>query len=330
MAQKRWSVLAMLLLVRTGMALQFQTVGSLAPKLIEDLAIDYGLLGTLLGLYMLPGIVIALPGGVLMARFGARAMALTGLAGMMLGGVVMGASTGFGTMAIGRLVSGTGAVFLNIALTKMVADWFAGREIVTAMSLLASSWPLGIALGLIVFVPMAEYAGWQAVMYAAAAYVGGGIVVTVFYRSAPDAAPASAATLALNLTRREWLLVSLAGLAWAAFNVAYIVLVSFAPELLVVRGYSLTQASWLLSIIGWVMIVTIPLSGFLAEQSGRPTAFTIAGLGVSAFAIVLLPFVTAPVIVLVVIALAVGLPAGPLFALPAQVLRPESRASGMG
>ena len=44
-------------------------------------------------------------------------------------------------------------------------------------------------------------------------------------------------------SRREWLLVSLAGLAWAAFNVAYIVLVSFAPELLVVRGYSLTQAS---------------------------------------------------------------------------------------
>src|SRR5437763_13666552 len=106
MAQKRWSVLAMLLLVRTGMALQFQTVGSLAQKLIEDLAIDYGLLGTLLGLCMLPGIVIALPGGALMARFAARAIALTRPAGMSLGGVGRGASTGSGTLAAALLLSG--------------------------------------------------------------------------------------------------------------------------------------------------------------------------------------------------------------------------------
>ena len=43
----------------------------------------------------------------------------------------------------GRVISGVGAVLFNVVLTKMVADWFAGREIVTAMALTAATWPLG-------------------------------------------------------------------------------------------------------------------------------------------------------------------------------------------
>jgi len=35
----------------------------------------------------------------------------------------------------GRLVAGAGVVLLNVQMTKMVADWFAGREIATAMAI---------------------------------------------------------------------------------------------------------------------------------------------------------------------------------------------------
>src|SRR5882724_12715853 len=70
--QNRWLVLAVLFLARTAMALQFQTVASTAPFLIDALAIDFAALGILIGLYMLPGIVIALPGGMLGQRFGAK------------------------------------------------------------------------------------------------------------------------------------------------------------------------------------------------------------------------------------------------------------------
>jgi hypothetical protein len=34
-------------------------------------------------------------------------------------------------------------------MTKMVADWFAGKEIATAMAIFVNSWPAGIALGLL-------------------------------------------------------------------------------------------------------------------------------------------------------------------------------------
>jgi MFS family permease len=148
-ADSRWLILLVLFIARTAMACQFQTVASTGPFLVESFAIDFAWLGTLIGLYMLPGIFIALPGGMLGQRFGARNLVLVGLLLMASGGALMGASTSLLTVAIGRLISGVGAVLINVLMTKMVTDWFAGREIITAMGILVASWPLGLALGLL-------------------------------------------------------------------------------------------------------------------------------------------------------------------------------------
>jgi predicted MFS family arabinose efflux permease len=329
--RNRWFILAVLFLARTAMAVQFQSVGSLAPILAHEIAFDYAAIGTLIGLYMLPGVVIALPGGVLMQRFGAVAIALVGLAAMAAGGALMGTTTSFTALVAGRLMSGTGAVLLNVALTKMTADWFAGREIVTAMSVLIASWPFGIAVALIGFVPLASVLGWSAVMYAGAVLAVASLaLIAVAYRNPPGTATKEIAKLELNLTGREWLLVGLAGVAWGTFNVGYIALVSFAPAMFVARGYSLVEASGLISIIGWVMIVSIPLSGYAAEASRRPHAVTAAGLVLSAASVVLMAADVAPLAVFVVVALVIGLPAGPIMAMRAQALRADSRAPGMG
>src|SRR5262249_10118657 len=136
MTRNRWPILAVLFLARTAMAVQFQSVGSVGPILAQELALDYAGVGTLIGLYMLPGVVIALPGGILMQRFGATTIALVGLAAMAAGGALMGATSSFAVLVAGRLVSGTGAVLLKVALTKMNSDWFLGRQIVTHIPIL--------------------------------------------------------------------------------------------------------------------------------------------------------------------------------------------------
>src|SRR5215471_17570384 len=106
----------------------------------------------------------------------------------------------------------------------MVLDWFAGREIVTAMAILISSWPLGIGLSLISSVPLSAAYGWSSVMnVATAAVLVGFVLIALLYRDAPSTAVSEPRGLALNLSRREWLLVAIAGLVWAAYNVAYVV-----------------------------------------------------------------------------------------------------------
>ena len=72
------------------------------------------------------------------------------------------------------------------------------------------------------------------------------------------------------------------------------------------------------------------IGGLVAEKTHRPTLVIAASLLVTAFAAMALPFVSAPAALFVLIAFASGLPAGPIMTLPAAVLRPESRAVGMG
>ncbi|MEA2873512.1 MAG: hypothetical protein QOH67_3488 [Hyphomicrobiales bacterium] len=313
------------------MGLQFQTVASTGPFLLDALAVDFTALGALIGLYMLPGIVIALPGGMLGQRLGAKRMVLAGLAMMAIGGAMMGASSSFAAAAAGRLISGTGAVLFNVLVTKMIADWFAGREITTAMATLVSSWPLGLALGLLCFAPLAAAYGWQAVMHlGAASALIALLLVALAYRDPPETAPAAVARLTLDLTRREWVLVLIASVLWGIFNVAYIVLVSFTPELFTALGWSLSEANWIVSLLGWSLIASIPFSGLIVERIGRPNLAMAGSFLIAAGALAVLPFVSAPLVAFVIVGLVIGIPPGPLMALPAQALRPQSRAPGMG
>jgi len=329
--EKRWLMLAVLFLARTTMALQFQTVASTGPFLLDALGMDFASLGALIGLYMLPGVVIALPGGLFGQRFGAKRVVLAGLVLMALGAAMMAVSSSFAPAAAGRLIAGTGAVLLNVMCTKMIADWFAGREIVTAMALLVTSWPFGLAVGLVAFGPLAAAGGWRAVMHLSAFVSVVAMFLIVFaYRDPPHAPAPSAARFRLELKGREWLLVGIAAAIWGFYNVAYIVLISFVPELFTARGYALVDASWIVSLIGWVLIPSIPLVGYVVERFGRPSLFMAGGFSIAALAALAMPFVDFPLIAFGVIVLAIGAPAGMIMALPAQVLRAESRAGGMG
>lgn len=65
---QRWVILAVLTLARTAMGFQFQSVPALTSHLTAGLGLSFAVLGTLIGLYLIPGAVIAFPGGWL-ARF---------------------------------------------------------------------------------------------------------------------------------------------------------------------------------------------------------------------------------------------------------------------
>ena len=59
----------------------------------------------------------------------------------------------------GRLIAGLGGVLLNVIMSKMVTDWFAGREIASAMAIFVNSWPVGIALALVGLPPVGSAFG---------------------------------------------------------------------------------------------------------------------------------------------------------------------------
>ena len=69
---------------------------------------------------------------------------------MMAGSCIMAFSSSWSGQISGRLVAGVGSVLMGVLMTKMVADWFAGKELSTAMAIFVNSWPIGIAASLLV------------------------------------------------------------------------------------------------------------------------------------------------------------------------------------
>ena len=139
--------------------------------------------GFLIGLYLLPGVVPALPSGLLGTRFGDKRIVVVGLLLMVAGGLIVGAGDNYGLVVVGRFISGIGAVLLNVLLTKMLIDWFADRELVLAMAILLNAWPISVAFALMTQGPLAEASSWTLVSYvtAAAACIGLLVVAPVFF-----------------------------------------------------------------------------------------------------------------------------------------------------
>jgi MFS family permease len=327
--RNRWGILAVLFVVRLTMAFQFQSVAAVAPLLGREFGVGLADIGILIGLYFTPGIALALPGGAIGQKFGDKTTVLAALALMLIGSLAMALSASWTVQIAGRLVAGGGGVLLNVQMTKMVADWFAGKEISTAMAIFVGSWPTGIALSLLTLPLIGTAYGVGAVYLAVAALIGVAFVVLATAYQARANSVTAAAT-STRLDRNALVAVVAAGAMWGLYNVGYAVIFSFGPSMLVERGWSIAAAGSTISIVLWLAVISVPSGGFLADRTGRPQSIVVVSLIV--FAALMLALAHSDTVIVTVIALGLlaTLPAGPMMSLPAWVLSPETRGLGMG
>jgi predicted MFS family arabinose efflux permease len=322
----RWVALLLVFLARTAIGFQFQSVGSVAPLVIADLHLSYAQLGTLLGLYMLPGAFLALPGGVIGQRLGERRVVVAGLALMVVGGALTADAGGFASAAAGRLISGAGAVVMNILGAKLISDWFAGKELSTAMALMLTSWPVGLGVAAATVGRMAAATSWRTAVMVTALAASAGLVLMLIYRDAPGA---GAGRPREALPAREMRLSIGGGFAWACFNASLVALIAFGPGLLVARGSTLGDAGAIVSLAIWVTIVSVPLGGLIGDRVG-PTPLIVAGSLLAAVGILLMPVTAHAGLAFCLVGLAVGGPPGPLMGLLPRALPPEHLSTGFG
>jgi predicted MFS family arabinose efflux permease len=328
---QRWVALAILTTARVSLGLQFQSLASVALPLSRDFSLGYADLGFLIGLYMLPGIVLAIPGGLLGQRFGDRRVVCAGLALMIAGAALAGLAESYAVLVLGRLASGVGGVLLNVVMSKMVADWFAGREIILAMAIFINAFPIGVGLALLLLGPLAEALGWRVALDATALAALAALLLMIgLYRRHPNDGRSAAPMAARGpIARAEIALVCLAGAIWGLFNGAHAIFVGFTPILLVGRDFTVATAGLLVGAASWIGVVTIVLGGVVAQRWGHANALLVVSMSLCGACLLAVP-ATDPVAPLLAMGLLMGVPVGIITALPAEVLRPESRGAGLG
>jgi predicted MFS family arabinose efflux permease len=326
----RWRILALLFAARVGLGFQFQTMGAVGGDLSAAFGLDNARIGLMIGLFMAPGLFLALPAGFSGRFVSDRVLAGLGLAALALGGVVSAMAAEPAGIGLGRLLSGAGFLFATLYFTKMVADWFEGREIATAMSILVMSWPFGIAMGQVGHTWLSETYGWRVPFAVASVYCAlAALAVVTFYR-APNDLPSLAASRIRGLLPREWGLIAFAGIAWGVFNAGYVVYLSFGPGMLEAQGMGTLAAASVISVGSWLMILSGAACGQIADRFGRRETILAICMAGAIAALTLLSLPGAGLAASLLFGLVGIAPAGIIMALAGQAVAPERRAFGMG
>ena len=326
----RWIVLAVLFSSRTGLGLQFQTLGSVSDKLIESFGFTHTEIGNLIGVFMLPGLLLAIPCGLAGRYITDRLLVTVGLLALALGGTLAAFAINFGMFAIARMICGIGFVVTTIYFAKMVSDWFTGKELATAMALLITSWPFGIAIGQIGHVWLAHTYDWRIAFIVASIYCGlGAIGVYTVYRI-PKISTNPAKQNQWKLSKNELTLTLLASLVWALFNAGYIIFLSFATHVLTDGGFGLAEAAATISLASWVFLFSGIVCGQISDRTNKPDLILYFCLAVGIGSLLIMPMTEYAL----GLSLAFGLfgiaPAGVIMALTSQAMAPHHRAFGMG
>lgn len=323
-------MLALCFFARIGLGFQFQTLGSVADPVVAAFRLGFAEIGTLIGLFLLPGLFLSIPAGLGGRWASDRALVSAGLAALAAGGALAAVADGFAMLALGRVIAGTGFVFCTLYLNKMTIEWFSGRELATAMAILVMSWPFGIALGQVVHAWLGDLGQWRLAFAVASAWcLAGALAIFAFYRP-PPAAVGQQQPVSSRLSAREWLLIPLAASAWAFFNAGYVVYLSFAERVVMAGGMSRLEAASTISLASWVMLFSGTVCGLIADRTGRHSLIVAICLLCAMVSLALLPNIAWALPVSLLFGLMGVAPAGLIVSLSGSAMAPNKRAFGMG
>ena len=330
--RRRWGVLAGLVLIRTIVGFEFQSLGSVSASIPPSLGFEAATLGAAVGAFMLPGVLISIPAGTASARGRDKTVLLFFLGVMFVGALGTAVFSTAAGIGVARLVAGTGAAGANVLLSKIVIDLFDGRSVQTAMGLLIASWPLGLGLSLGVLGPLAAHWGWQAGLIGSA--VGCLLALAVCaclpMKNPPLPAGARKAEIRQPMDASTRTAILLSGTVWALFNGALATILTFAPSLITRSGSSAAASAAMVGGVMWIVTLLIPIGGYLADRVNNLRLIVIWPLMILAICSPFLLMPQDPHWSLLSFGALCAVPAAAIASMPATVLNAAQRAEGMG
>ncbi len=265
--------LCAIVLARMAFGLQVQTVATLGPALRHAFVLDFAGFGTLVGLYMLPGVALAIPVAFAGRRIGERNALAFGMALMALGSALSAAAPGVLPFGAGRLLCGSGAVAILVFQGKVLSERYSGRAFSLATSLQTGAFPIGVGLAPLVLGPLAGALGWRAAFIAGAILAAIPVALLLATWREIAAVPASGTRLLAWPSRREVRLVILVGLVWVFYNAGFANYLAFMPALMAARHLAGAAAASVVPFDTWPNLPFVLAGAAVAHRFGHTPVF---------------------------------------------------------
>jgi predicted MFS family arabinose efflux permease len=332
-----WLVLAVAFYVSVVAVMAQFAAPPLMPVLMDAFGIDIAQASSLMSVFAVTGLLLALPAGLVLGRFGPLVTGLVASAAVVAGSVLAASAPEFGVLLAGRAVQGLGMGLIGVTAPAVVAAAFPPERRGVPMGIWAMWVPVGSLLMYLIGPSLAVAMGWPAAWWLTAVLAAIGLVVWVAVlaaaglRGVPGGGTArrALADLREGLAGRDiWLLVVVFALFATANGAANTFIAVFLTK---ERGFDVAGAAAISSLAMLGMAVGSLGSGLISDRIGsRRRVYTVALL--ASAPMLMLPYVTTgPLLaaVLLLFGMVTGAIPSAIFASVPDAL-PHPRLTGAG
>lgn len=327
----RWWILFLVHLSVLAFALNLQMIPPLVPSLVTKISLSHTQVGVLMGLFTLPGIFLALPGGRLSDAIGPRNVALWSLALLTAGAFLM-LPLHPGFLYAGRLCSGIGGAVLVVVAPQIIARSFHGRELGLAMGIFNTAVPIGTILAFNLLGFVAGRFGIPVVFMATAAFSLVAMGVFFLTYAEPEQAPAEAMAAGPEKLKGLGSAIWLISLVWVLFNISILAYFTYAIDHFTGGGMDGPTARFVSSLPMLLSIFLTPLAGFAMHRYGLRWSLPLVGCAISSVAIFLILTPDHTMIFVWSLLLGIGISMVPpaVFTIVGEVVPPSRVGAGFG
>jgi MFS transporter, DHA2 family, methylenomycin A resistance protein len=280
------------------------------PKVATGLGVAASSTSIVLSVYFAAYALLLIPGGELVDRFGARRLALAGLALFAVGAVAGALSQSFTALIVARIVQGAGAGLVSPAALAGAVSGFPPERRGSALGIWGASAGTSNLIGPLLGGLLTVAFGWRADWWALVPLtLAAGVAVARLVPGTLQSGQRTDGPATVNRIVAAATVV--AGLTFAVMIGAFYIAEQYLQR---VAGFSALGASSALIIVALLVGAAAPLSGRLVDARGEqlPTLLGFLGAGVG-LAVLGIPGVSLSGLVTILPLIPVGLGLGMLF-----------------
>lgn len=266
-------------------------------ELMAEFSISATALGSLAASYFYAYLIMQIPAGFLIDRFGPKKITTIAIAICGIGSMLFSQSNSLFIASVGRFMTGVGASFAAMNCIKLLTNWFAPSKLAFMIGLMMTIGMLGAVGGQAPLSFLISLFGWRVALWTFGLF--GVVLAGVFFLSVDDhpegkskeihIAPQKmrfiTAIKQVMGSKQGWLLSLYSGLAFAPVSVfGGLWGVPFLSEFYQISN---TAASHSVSLIFIGFAVGAPLSGFISDRLKSRLIVMKIGTIIALFAILL-------------------------------------------
>ena len=303
----RFTILMFISLLILGSYFAYDSIGALAPTLIEALHLDRSTIGNLYTAYSVAAVIVVFFGGMLYDKLGPRRASLLFCTLVLVGATMVAMARSGWELFAGRLIFGAGSETLIAVQSAIISRWFKGKEMALAFGIALTISRIGTLFSFNTEELIARYFGsYRVALWAAAGFCLVSVLCNLVFNAMdlhgekvlalpkPGAGDKIVFSDIKKFTSSYWLVVMLCvtfysaifpftALATDMFHDKWgIPLVSestggFLAQALVNFRHMFSTAPGMTSIVIFASMVFAPFAGDLVDRIGKRATLMIVG-----------------------------------------------------